>query len=184
MKNSSLYFIALVPDEPFLSEVKALKQLVAERFGSKAALRSPAHITLHMPFRYDETKEEKLIDALKTFTQEIHSLKVSQSGFGAFEPRVIFVNVTKTLELTTLQQELLRFTRKTLNLDSENYKGQGFHPHMTIAFRDLRKSKFFEAWTYFEQRQIDMNWDAHSLKLLKHNGSIWEIYEYMPFAMG
>ena len=41
-----------------------IKQEFANRFNSKAALRSPPHITLHMPFKWKEEKEVKLIDVL------------------------------------------------------------------------------------------------------------------------
>jgi hypothetical protein len=52
MKRDSLrlYFIAHVPEEPVFADLMALKTAVRDLYGSKAALRSPPHITLHMPF--------------------------------------------------------------------------------------------------------------------------------------
>jgi 2'-5' RNA ligase len=61
------YFIAIVPPEPFLSNITAIKMELFENYGSKGALRSPAHITLHMPFSWDDEKEEKLITNLESF---------------------------------------------------------------------------------------------------------------------
>ncbi len=44
------YFIAIVIPEPFQVELMDIKNIVKDKFNSKGALRSPAHITLHMPF--------------------------------------------------------------------------------------------------------------------------------------
>ena len=52
------YFLAIIPPEKIEKEIYGLKELVADKFHSKAALRSPAHITLHMPFLWKEAKEK------------------------------------------------------------------------------------------------------------------------------
>jgi 2'-5' RNA ligase len=57
-KDFQLYFIALIPPEPFFSEVLGLKNEVKDRFNSKAALNSPPHVTLHMPFRFKERNDQ------------------------------------------------------------------------------------------------------------------------------
>jgi len=46
------YFIAIIPAEPWYSEALQLKKEVRDVYESKGALRSPPHITLHMPFRW------------------------------------------------------------------------------------------------------------------------------------
>ena len=59
------FFIAIVPPEPLLSEIQDIKQSIFEKHNVKGALRSPGHITLHMPFSWEEEKEEKLISSLQ-----------------------------------------------------------------------------------------------------------------------
>lgn len=52
--SDALYFIALVLPSPLYEEVTRLKEYFRDRYNSKAALRSPPHITLHMPFKWKE----------------------------------------------------------------------------------------------------------------------------------
>ena len=48
------YFVALIPPSPVYEEAQALKEYFREKYNSKAALNSPPHITLHMPFFWKE----------------------------------------------------------------------------------------------------------------------------------
>ena len=88
-----LYFIALVPDEPVFTEVMNLKTEIKERFGSKAALRSPPHITLHMPFQWQEEKEAMLISSLNSVGSQSKEFNIDLRGFGSFPPRVIYIHI-------------------------------------------------------------------------------------------
>jgi len=173
MNKSRLYFVALIPPEPILSEVKGFKEQVATTYNSKAALRSPAHITLHMPFQYREDREEKLWNVFQNFVTTASPFEILQDGFGCFEPRVIYVNVEKSAELDSLRSDLVKTMRRELNLDNADYKNLPFHPHMTIAFRDLKKTVFPEAWGNFEKLPFKATWKCHSFCLLKHTGKIW-----------
>jgi len=56
IKKNELYFIAIVPTSPLSEELLAWKQYFQEHYQSKAALNSPPHITLHMPFEWKEEK--------------------------------------------------------------------------------------------------------------------------------
>ena len=82
------YFIALIPPDPLQSEIGEIKQLFHTDYGSKGALRSPAHITLHMPFLWKQKKEDKLIDLLVRATKET-SFDLILNGFGCFVPRTV-----------------------------------------------------------------------------------------------
>jgi 2'-5' RNA ligase len=61
------YFIAIVPPEPIKTELQQLKQNFYNLYNTKGALRSPAHITLHMPFEFKEKEEEKINSFLTLF---------------------------------------------------------------------------------------------------------------------
>lgn len=174
------YLIAFVPPEPFFSEANAIKEEVKENFESKAALKSPPHITLHMPFQFKEKKENLIDEALTAFANSNSKLEIKQKGFGCFEPRVIFINVEKTEPLARLQKELLAYMRKELKTESTDYKSRGFSPHMTVAFRDLKKSSFIEAWKHYASRDVFFEWVTEELTLLKHDGNEWLVYKTYP----
>ncbi len=89
----ALYFIALVLPPPLDEEVTRLKEHFRDHYNSKAALRSPPHITLHMPFKWKEKREQELISALQKFCTGRKSFEVELKNFGCFPPRVIFIDV-------------------------------------------------------------------------------------------
>lgn len=162
------YFIAIVPPEPIASEICDIKRYF-EKYRSKASLNSPAHITLHMPFEYD--KEQNLVDTLKKF--EFDPFEIELKDFGCFEPRVIFIDLVKNENLREMQSKLMVFCRKELKLFNADYEDRAFHPHVTVAFRDLRKPMFFEAWKEFKDKPYAAKFQCSSISLLKHDGKSW-----------
>jgi 2'-5' RNA ligase len=170
------YFIAIVIPEPFQTEIMAFKQLVKDRYNSKAALRSPAHITLHMPFEWKEEKEDILISSLQQFSFEDDFI-IELQNFSCFEPRVIFADVIKNELLIKLQSDLVSYVKRNLQLFNQAGDMRGFHPHVTIAFRDLRKQVFYEAYSYFKTQNYTASFKVNSFCLLKHTGKEWQVYK-------
>ncbi|MEP5614048.1 MAG: 2'-5' RNA ligase family protein [Cyclobacteriaceae bacterium] len=173
--SESLYFIAVVPPEDIQHEITNFKHVIAEKFGSKHALNAPPHITLHMPFKWKEKKIQKLLEAIQEINSEFDSFSVQLSGFDFFEPRVVFVKVIENEKLKNLQKLVVDRCRKKLKLDNGNYKGQVFHPHVTIGFRDLKKRMFYEAKEYFGGKDASFRFKIEMVELLRHDGERWKI---------
>jgi 2'-5' RNA ligase len=182
-KSTKLYFVAIIPPPSMREEVMHLKSFCAEKYASKAALRSPAHITLHMPFAFREDRIETLIATMKEIAIGQKSFHVEHCGFGCFEPRVIYIDVQLTEALAELRTHTVSSMRKKLGLLNADYKNDGFHPHMTIAFRDLKKPMFHKAWEEFENKHFEQSWDCNAISLLKHDGQVWHIAQDFPFTI-
>lgn len=179
MKNSSdlqRYFLAIIPPEPILSEAHALKLHFKEVYNSKASLNSPPHITLHMPFLWKEKKEERLIELLKSFTSSRESFTLTLHNFQAFAPRVIYINVEHNPALQLFQKDLERFCKKNFQLFNANRYDLPFHPHLTLAFRDLKKEMFSLAWEEFRTKEYKHSFVVDKIALLKHDGTLWHIH--------
>ncbi|MBP8034301.1 MAG: 2'-5' RNA ligase family protein [Bacteroidia bacterium] len=168
------YFIAIVPPEPLLSEIQNIKQSISDNYQSKGALRSPGHITLHMPFSFEEDKEHKLIDCLNEF-QFNTTFPISLNNYGCFEPRVVFISVDKQSELFDLQKQLVNHVKRNLNLFNQSDDMRGFHPHITIAFRDLKKPMFYKVWEEYKCKAFSENFICKSISVLKHQKDEWVV---------
>jgi len=179
-----LYFIAIIPPSPFFDEALKMKHYFAETYNSKGALKSPPHITLHMPFEWREDREEKLLEKLSAFSGKYKPLDIVFKDFGCFPPRVIFINIKKSEALESLQQSLYRFCKLELNLFNANYKELPFHPHRTIALRELTKQAFHKAWEEFQSKTFEGEFMADHIVLLKHSGKIWEVFETFKLGDG
>ncbi len=166
------YFIAIVIPEPLMARVEGIKQQLYHSHGLKGALRSPAHITLHRPFEWKEEKETELIEKLKTCSFEKEFI-ITLKNFDFFEPRVVYVDVVVHPVLIDLHQRLKDFARMELKMLNEVNDLRGFHPHVTIAFRDLKKRQFYELQEQFKNEVFDgsFNYDGFSLMKLEQR---WE----------
>ena len=173
--TTNRYFIAIVPPSPYLEQAQELKNHFKGQYQSKASLNSPPHITLHMPFEWPASKGDKLVEALQTFSSSEASVKVDFNNFGCFSPRVIFMQITPTPELTALQHHLRRFCKTELGLFNADYKDLPFHPHITIAFRDLKKWAFEKAWEEFKDKKFEGGFMADRICLLRHGGGKWRV---------
>jgi 2'-5' RNA ligase len=176
-KVEKLYFVAIVPPSPIYEEAIEQKMYFKTKYNSKASLNSPPHITLHMPFRWVEKNEDELASHLEKFAQENESINVKLNGFSSFPPKVIFINVEITPQLEMLQRNLEKHFKRQMNLFNANYKEQAFHPHLTLAFRDLKKPNYQRAWEEFVDKNYQAEFLAHKIALLKHSGSVWEVFQ-------
>ncbi len=174
------YFIAIVPPEPLLSAIQGIKQHNFEVYKTKGALRSPGHITLHMPFSWEEEKEQKLMAELDAFKFE-KPVSIQLKDFACFEPRVIFIDIAQNELLNDLQKKLVQYAKKQLQLFNQSDDMRGFHPHITIAFRDLKKPVFYKAWEEYMGKEFDATFSCSSLCLLKQIGQNWEVYKEFQF---
>ena len=174
-----LYFVAIVPPEPLRSEAMQWKEYFAKEYNSKAALRSPPHITLHMPFRLKPDKEAALISTLQNV--KIEPFKIALKDYGSFSPKVIYINVVASVAITALYENVQFALKTKMNLHNADYKGKGFHPHITIAFRDLKKSFYQAAWGELKEKNYENSFQCSSFTLLKHNGRTWD--EYREFDL-
>ena len=180
--TSNLYFIAIIPPNDCYDEARKLKHYFKQHYNSKASLNSPPHITLHMPFQWKKEKEVELIQKLHHFSMGIKSFDLQLSNFGSFPPRVIFIHVLPNDVLCELHQSLYRFAKRELNLFNANYKDLPFHPHITLAFRDLKKPLFAKAWEEFQTKTFQGDIHVDRFVLLKHNGKIWESLREFQFV--
>lgn len=180
-KPEELYFIAIIPPEPINEEAMKYKLDFQNKYNSKASLKSPPHITLHMPFKMGEKKMRELNHELGSFSQLFETFSIELMNFNHFGERVIYVDVAHSDTLDELQKALTKFMKVNFNIFNATHKDNGFHPHMTIAFRDLKREFFKIAWDEYKNKKYERNFEVNRLTLLKHNGAKWEVFENYYF---
>lgn len=176
-----LYLIALLPPSPLRERVRALKEEMRSRFGSGHALNAPAHITLQMPFRLEPEGASALVRLLEGFCSRQRPILLEIQGFGAFPPRVIFLRVGENERVAELEHALRAALAGEQGLKVES-SGMPFHPHITIATRDLAEDAYRVAWEEFKDRDFRASFEASGLFLLKHNGQSWDVFQEFRFG--
>lgn len=176
-----MYFVALVLPQVHNAEIKVFKNLMLERWGCKVGLKSPAHITFIPPFWMEEEKETAFSSDLDVLCKSVKPFAVSTNAFSAFKPRTIFINPVLTEPMKALKIATDAFC-KTHTQYGAKADNRPFHPHITIATRDLHKRAFAEAWPLFEHKEFDVTFEAEGLSLLRHNGRNWDVIHTAPFG--
>jgi 2'-5' RNA ligase len=174
-QNKQLFFIALLPPAEVQTVANEIKQHFARVYNSKAALKSPPHVTLQPPFLWETEQLPALEQVLAEFVQTQSPIPMILDGFRAFCPRVIYINVLKTPELLAIQTKLMTELESALGIVPQTAKNRPFAPHLTVGFKDLSKTNFYRAWDEFKEQKLYLEFIVRQLTLLAHNGKIWEI---------
>jgi 2'-5' RNA ligase len=179
--SRDLYFIAIIPPLPLREEIRVVKERILDRFGAGHALKSPAHITLQMPFKRSSSGEEMISAELRRFAMAERGFRVIADGYGAFPPRVIYIKIADPDPVRTLHRRLREILLSELDFSHEEIMEE-LQPHITVATRDLARSAFSEAWPEFRDEKFTGEFWVSSIFLLKHNGRNWDIHEEYPFG--
>ena len=180
-KSKHLCLIALLPPQEVQQFANEIKQHFAEVYNSHHAQKSPPHVTLQPPFHWQQEDSPTLEQKLSHFAKAQSPVPMTLSGFGAFAPRVIYINVLKTPQLLAMQKQLMTELEESLGIVHPASKNRPFSPHLTVAFRDLTKPNFRAAWQKFQQRSLYFEFTVSQLTLLIHNGKQWEIGNEFSF---
>ncbi|EON75542.1 2'-5' RNA ligase [Lunatimonas lonarensis] len=181
--NKEKYFIAWVPTGAVQQHAEEIKRKLQEKFGVKYALKSPAHVTVKMPFLWNGHKEADLVKKLGAFFSSHESFPLILKGFSHFRQRVIFIKVMPQRRLETLQEELGRYCKLNLKLDAE-LSDQVFKPHMTVAYNDLKKRDFEDCFGYVKSLTFDRLARVDEFALLKKIEGRWEVVSFLKLGQG
>ena len=166
------YFLAIVPEVQTCEKVTLLKEQLRESFGLKYALKSPPHITLKMPFVHNEKKEEDLIKVFQYYFAKKSAFPLGIRGVGAFGNRVVFLKIKYPPELKLFQRELTVFLKRNLKKNLE-LSDTNYYPHLTVAFKDLKKNQFENVMEFVKRAGIKDSLLVHQVSLLKKVEGPW-----------
>jgi 2'-5' RNA ligase len=175
------YFIAVVPEGEVQFEATMLKMGLRDTFGIRYGLRSPAHVTLKMPFLHNEKKESELKINLKRFFETKIPFELHFKGVDTFGKRVIFIRVTKNHRLSKIQGELIMHCKLTLKHELE-LSDRSYTPHMTLAFNDIKETQFKSCLDYARDISMDKKYLVKDVALLKKDGGKWAVLERFPLG--
>jgi len=169
-----MYFIAIVLPKDLNEKVLQYKNLMLEKYNCKVGLKSPAHITLIPPFWMEQEKEQQLMSDINSLSNQIHRFFVSTNNFSAFKPKTIFISPMANEQLNHLKQVADNFFKNN-SVYNIKIDTRPFHPHITIATRDLYKKSFYEIWPWFAETKFQVEWTAEGISLLRHNKKNWDV---------
>ena len=176
-----MYYIAIIAPEAIDEQVKSWKLYLRDHFGCIVALKSPAHLTLISPFWMNTELQQALQNSMQEFSSSQHGFTLQLKNFDSFKPRVIFVQVMQSDNLlqlkNILEKHLLAHSQFPIK------EARAFHPHITLANRDLQKKDFGTAWEHFNKKNYETSFLVEGITLMKHNGLQWEPVHHAIFPL-
>jgi len=176
----SLYLTAILPPEELSEQIDEIRKEFSERYNIFAALKPPVHITLYRPVNMDESLEQHLIKQLKPVRYNHNPFTQELLNFDSFNIQTLYITAVKNPLLSALQKDISAVFTKN-KIDPKEVKGNtAFHPHLTIAYRDIPPDVFPAIWNELKNRKFKRSFLLDRFTLLKHNGKKWEVLEEFP----
>lgn len=167
-----MYYAAILCPPQVDEKILRFKHWMRDRFGCVAALKSPAHLTLVPPFWLEETREADLLQTLGRFTCDIGEIEIRLEGYSHFNRQVLFVNVKANPSIEELKNQAEDHFIQSFG-DIIKKDTRPFHPHVTIATRDLKPGDFEKAWDHFAKKEFNESFSAATISLLKLDHERW-----------
>ncbi|MDB5197764.1 MAG: hypothetical protein JWP88_2135 [Flaviaesturariibacter sp.] len=150
-----------------------------ENFNCRVALRSPAHITLIPPFRMYADKQQDFYKALDLLANSIEPFTIETGHFDSFGKRTLFLESVLSPPLKQLHSSINNWV-KGHPVFGTSIDNRPFHPHITIANRDLTPDAFKAGKAYFAEQQAGLAWLAEGLGVLRLKKN-WEVIHASQF---
>ena len=169
-----LKLIAILLPKDISDAVKREQQYIADHWGPSHALRTPPHITIIPPLAVNANS----FNAIKRIGVEIASqckpFTIRLHGFGAFKPRVVYINPIIPPDM----QQLHRGWRDAIEAEMpqllDRYPDRPYHPHLTLAHRDVYPDQFQSIWRHYHDKPFDTSFEVSSCWILHHGRNGWE----------
>jgi len=176
-----LFFLAILPPKEVRDEIRVWQNWVAENFQVKAALGSPPHITIYPPVRWPLAGLSAWKNTLARFAKGMPKIPVTMQGFHHFGEQVVYADVEQSPALMHFRKSFMEYWTQSLGAKSPIH-ADSYHPHITLAFRNLTPVSFKGIWEKFASLAYNRKFSAGDLVLLKHLSPGWEIEESFPLA--
>lgn len=171
--DKNLFFLAILPPKDISVLITELKYEAQRKFGAKHALNSPPHITLVPPFWMHPNSLPFLQNRIHALNRSSISFPIELDGFGFFNPNVIFINTNHSSTLEQCHQANKQCVEEVLEKKIE--MRNTFHPHVTIAFKDLAVEKVEEALTHFKKKEFQSSFIFEKVSILTYQINSWRL---------
>ena len=171
-----MYFIAIILPPEICDAITEFKKDIGDRFQSKAALKLIPHITLKAPFTPPIAEREQVVQWFQTMIVSVPPFQQQLQDFGAFRNRrnpVIYVKPVINASLQRLQKEVVENFMGAYPGEQVTRSETEFHPHVTIAYRDLSPAMFKKAWPEYRSEKYEAGFEVKSFDLMQHDGRMW-----------
>lgn len=181
--SDNLYFAAIIPPKDIVDKVIDIQRNFVDRFNSKRSLKVIPHITLKAPFTVPSDLYENVLKWFSLFVTNVKKFEQKLDGFGSFPNKispVVFIKPVMNDSLVELQKQFLQHFLQYLPKELVAGIEYNYHPHMTVAYRDLTPANFRLAWNEYKSKAFKASFTVENFYLLQHDRKQWNIIATHP----
>jgi 2'-5' RNA ligase len=178
---TGIYLIAIVPPQPLYAEIQEIKEYIGEKYKTKEALGRPPHITLIPPFNAPKSVEGEIKKFLNSFGSKQQSFDIQIDGYGEFSHGTLYMKPAESPEIMSMQKSLIKQFASVYARGKERGPSYGFHPHITVAYKDLTRPMFDAAWREFGDKLFRRRFTLKHIDLMKWDRG-WQTISKGMFA--
>lgn len=168
------YYVAIVPEGEIQIKLQNLKLHISEHYQTKAAMKSPAHLTLFPPFVAEGNSELPLRQTMDRTVALFQPFVLYTNNFDYFPPRVAFVALEANEQLNKLERAVRHHLKELAFLRSTKIQSH-FHPHITLGNRDWTPEQFEACRNELRTKKFCEQLPVQDVSLLRYNQTEWEI---------
>jgi 2'-5' RNA ligase len=167
------FFAAVLAPEGLAAAIHEYRLWIGSRYGCSSGFRTPPHVTLIPPFELAGTEDLPDLElALAEFARGQPPFLARVEGFGAFGDRTVFASPVEQPEWGALHRNLYRHI-------GHDFPGlirpdkRPFHPHVTIANRDIPSGASLEILAHLRAAGINVDYPVDHLALMEYESWAW-----------
>ncbi len=134
----------------------------------------PAHLTIKSPFFTEDILEVESI--IKKIAKDVKRSPFLLKGFGHFDKRVIFMDVSPSEEMIFLYTTILEALKQVPDMTFSTHEEKKINYHATIAYCDSEKI-FNSIWNYLSFRKPQYELEFNAIAILKKPKDKWILHK-------
>ncbi|MBI1222585.1 MAG: hypothetical protein GC180_08280 [Bacteroidetes bacterium] len=170
--SESLYFFALLPDEPFSSRILQVQEELKAKFGLQYAMRLMPHISIQSPFECKVANDKEMEKIIREISNVLQPLNLEAKGPGFFTQPVIYITIADNPVLMDMQNKIseVLVCSRCMNAAQRN---NAYIPHLSLAHRDLEPKRFEEVWNFLSTKDLHGEFSISRLQIFKYTDGSW-----------
>jgi 2'-5' RNA ligase len=169
----NLKLIAIIPPEPVFSQVREEQKNIAATWGPKHALRTPPHITLVPPMLLTASEVGWIYGIAYAIAGNQTPFPLQLKDYSSFKPRVIFISPVVNEPLLNLHEIWHEAITTRMPHVLAKYPEKPYHPHLTLAHKDVTHPQFDSLWKYFSTKSFEAHFEVDRFCILTHTDDGW-----------
>ena len=120
----------------------------------------------------------------RSIADKTKPFQIEFTGYGCFKNSVIYMDMVVSSQIENLYREWRTALETGMPHLLKRYPDRPYHPHLTLAHRDVSPEVFKLMWEYYKEREHKTSVTFRSFGILHQQPAKWVVEEEFFFESG